>query len=87
MLGQNVFMKEDFCVDLTVQQKEADTKQINLALAQASCSALTAEVCLVASHYQYWQCSLYKATAQLHGKSATRHITEATTSSIFIQFQ
>lgn len=73
------------CMDLTVEQKEHVTEELYSALAESPGSAYTAEVWLVASHYQYWLCSPKEAPTQLHGELASWHITEATTSSIFIE--
>lgn len=74
-------------MDLTVEQKEAVTEETYSALAQPPGSAYTAEVWLVASHYQYWLCSPKEAPAQLHGELASGCTTEATTSSTFVYFQ
>lgn len=71
---------------LTMEQEEDVTKELYSALAQTAGYTYAAVVWLVASHYQYWLCSPNEAPAQLHGELALGHITEATTSSIFIYF-
>lgn len=75
------------CMDLTVEHKEAVTEELYSALAQTPGCSYTAEAWLVASHYQYWLRSPNEAPAQLHRELASRHITEATNSSIFNYFQ
>lgn len=62
-----VLLGTSTCMDVSVEQKEAVTEELSSVLTQTTGSACTAEVWLVASHYQYWPCSPNKAPVQLHG--------------------